>query len=71
MLAALTRRIKNYPGMTVGQLRQTVPELASLMNHRVQFALQKHLKMPSRVAALKPFLTEKMNKKRLDLCKQF
>jgi hypothetical protein len=57
VLAALKRQIKKYP--TAGQLSQTVPELVSLTDHRIQFALQKHLKMPSRVAAFKPLLTEK------------
>jgi transposase len=71
VLAALKRQIMKYPDMTAGQLRQTVPELASLMDRRVQFALQKHLKMPSRVAALKPLLTEKMKRKRLAFCKQY
>lgn len=71
VLAALKRQITKYPDMTAGQLRQTVPELASLTDRRVQFALQKHLKMPSRVAALKPLLTEKMKRKRLAFCKQY
>jgi hypothetical protein len=40
--------------MTAGQLRQTMPELASLTDRRLQFALQKYLNMQSSVAALKP-----------------
>jgi hypothetical protein len=71
VLEALKRQIKKYPGMTAGQLRQTVPELASLTDHNVQFGLQKHLKMPSRVPAFKPLLTEKMKKKRLAFCIQY
>jgi hypothetical protein len=45
-----------------------VPELAFLTDHRIQFAFQKHLQITSRVAALKPLLTERMKKKRLSFC---
>jgi hypothetical protein len=53
VLAALKMQLKKFPCMKAGQLRQTVPKLASLTDCRVQYALQKHLNMPSRVAALK------------------
>jgi hypothetical protein len=57
--------------MTAGQLRETVPELSDMADHTVQHALQKELKMPSRVAAMKPLLTQKMRKKRLAFCKKY
>jgi transposase len=68
VLKALKRQITKYPGMTAGQLRETVPELSTLSDRTVQHALQKYLRMPSRVAALKPLLTEKMKRKRLAFC---
>jgi hypothetical protein len=57
--------------MTAGQLRATVPEAGVLSDRSVQRALQKDLKMPSRIAALKLLLTEKMKKKRLAFCKKY
>ncbi len=55
--------------MTAGQLRETVPELSDMADRTVQHTLQKELKMPSRVAAMKPLLTQK--KKRLAFCKKY
>jgi hypothetical protein len=48
-----------------------VPDVAALSDRSVQRALQKDLKMPSRVAALKPLLTLKMKKKRLAFCRKY
>jgi hypothetical protein len=57
--------------MTASQLRTTVPEVATLSDRSVQHALQKDLKMPSKMAALKPLLTDKMKRKRLAFCKKY
>ncbi len=57
--------------MSAGQLRATVPDVAVLSQRSVQRALHKDLKMPSRVAALKPLLTMKMKKKRLAFCRKY
>jgi transposase len=70
ILKSLERQIDKYPTMTASQLRATVPEAAVLSHHSVQRDLQKDLKMPSRVAALKPLLMEKM-KKRLTFCQKY
>ncbi len=59
-LVVLKRQIKKYTAMTAGQLRKSLPELAHMADSTIQHALQKHLKMPKRVAALKLLLTEKM-----------
>jgi transposase len=59
ILKSLKRQIDKYPTMTAGQLRATVPEAAVLSDRSVQRALQKDLKMPSRIAALKPFVDGK------------
>jgi transposase len=71
LLVILKRQIKKYPAMTAGQLRESLPELAHLADRTIQHALQKHLKMPSRVAALKPLLTEKMKKRRMAFCNKY
>ncbi len=71
VLKSLKRQIDKYPTMTAGQLRATVPEAAVLSERSVQRALQKDLKMPSRIVALKPCLMEKMKKKRLAFFKKY
>jgi hypothetical protein len=63
-------RRKKYPSMTTGQLRATVPEAVALSDRSAQRTLHKDLKIPSRKAALKPLLTDKMKRKRLDFCKK-
>ncbi len=57
--------------MTASQLRETVLELSNMVDRTVQHALQKELKMPSTVAAMKPLLTQKMKKKRLAFCNKY
>ncbi len=68
VLILLKRQITKYPYMTAAQLKTSVPELAALSDRTVQHALQKDLKMRSRVAALKPMLTSQMKKKRMKGC---
>jgi hypothetical protein len=67
----LQRQIKKYPAITAGQLSESLPELAHLANRTVQHVFQKYLKMPSRVAAFKPLLTEKMKKRRMTFCNKY
>jgi transposase len=71
VLKSIKRQITKYPYMSAGQLRATVPDVAALSDRSVQRALQKDLKMPSRVAALKPLLALKMKKKRLAFCRKY
>jgi elongation factor P--beta-lysine ligase len=70
VLKSFKMQISKYPCMTAGQLRATVPDLAALSDCSVQCSLQKDLKMPSPVAALKPLLTMK-RKKRLAFCRKY
>jgi hypothetical protein len=67
----LQRQIKKYPAINAGQLRESLPELAQLANRTVQHVFQKYLKMPSRVAAFKTLLTEKMKKRRMTFCNKY
>jgi hypothetical protein len=46
LLVMLKRQIKKYPAMGVGQMRELLPELTHLVDHTIQYAPQKHLKMP-------------------------
>jgi transposase len=71
VLILLKRQITKYPYMTAAQLKTSVPELAALSDRTVQHALQKDLKMRSRVAALKPMLMSQMKKKRMRFCKKY
>jgi hypothetical protein len=71
VLKSLKRQVSNYPYMTPGQLRATVPDVANLFDRSVQHALQEDVKIPSRVAALKPMSAMKMKKKRLILCRKY
>jgi transposase len=70
-LGMIRRQIMKYPSMTASDLRQTVPELAFLSDRTIQRSLQKHLNIPSRCAAQKPLLTEKMKKKRIAFFKAY
>jgi hypothetical protein len=44
--------------------------LANIVKGTIRRVLQKHLKIPSRVAAMKPLLSAKMKKKRLQFAKK-
>ena len=45
--------------------------LKDVSEHTILHRLQKELGMPSRHAANKPFLNDKMRKKRVEFCKQY
>ena len=63
--------INREPTLTAGELKKTIPSLADKAERSVQHALQKYLKMPSRVMAMKPLLTSKMMVKRLKFAKKY
>jgi transposase len=63
--------INREPTLTAGEIKKTIPSLADKAERSVQHALQKYLKMPSRVMALKPLLTSKMMVKRLNFAKKY
>ena len=52
--------INREPTLTAGELKKTIPSLADKAERSVQHALQKYLKMPSRVMAMKPLLVNGM-----------
>jgi hypothetical protein len=63
--------INREPTLTAGELKKRIPALADKAECSVQHALQKYLKMPSRVMAMKPLLTSKMMVKRLKFAKKY
>ncbi len=69
LLGVLKRQAIKYPMMTAADLQESCPELAEVSERTIQRRLQKDLKMPCRVAALKPLLTMKMKAKRLKFAK--
>jgi transposase len=71
VLKSLKRQIKKYSAMTAGQLKARVLEVAALSDRSIQRTLQKGLKMPSSVAAMKPLITNKMTKKRMAFYKKY
>ena len=71
LVDALKRQITKYPMMTAADQGNSVPELQVVSEPTIQRTLQKTLKMPSRTAAQKPLLTEKMKKKRLQFAKNY
>jgi hypothetical protein len=52
-------------------LKKRIPALANKAECSMQRALQKYLKMPSRVMAMKPLLTSKMMVKRLKFARKY
>ncbi len=51
--------------MTAAEIQRSLAELRVVSEWTIQHTLQIDLKMPSRVAAVKPLLMEKMKSKRL------
>jgi hypothetical protein len=60
-----------HPFKSARELKNEVMGWGNISVRRIQFILQKELKMPSRVAAKKPLLTDLMIKKRLRFCKKY
>lgn len=68
----LEREVKKDPFITAKELKEAHPDVLGEVSVRtIQDRLQKLLKLPCRRAALKPLLTEKMKKQRLDFCKRY
>jgi transposase len=61
----LKRHVLKYPMMTAAEIQRSLAELRVVSEWTIQHTLQIDLKMPSRVAAVKPLLMEKMKSKRL------
>ncbi len=71
MLKILKRLVKKYPAMTAADIKATLQELSSLSDRMVQRHLQITLNLPSRSAAQKPLLIDRMKKKRLAFCRKY
>jgi transposase len=67
----LCRYILRHPFKTAKQIKKEVPGWSNASVHTIQDICNKRLGLPSRCAAKKPLLTEKMVKKRLAFCKKF
>ncbi len=61
----LKRHVLKYPIMTAAEIQRRLAGLRVVSERTIQHTLQIDLKMPSRVAAMKPLFTEKMKSKRL------
>ncbi|KAG0711799.1 hypothetical protein GWK47_019840 [Chionoecetes opilio] len=67
----LKRVVTRNPRLTAKELNSMYPELLKYVAIRkVQHCLKHHLDLQSRVAALKPLLTDRMRRKRLTFAKQ-
>lgn len=68
----LRREVKKNPRITGAQLKENHPKLLENVAVRtVMHRLQKDLKLPSRTAARKPLLTDRMRKARLAFAKKY
>jgi hypothetical protein len=64
----LKRQVLKYPMMTPAEIQRSVAELRVVSDRTIQHTLQIDLKMPSRVAAMKPLLMEKIKSKKTQVC---
>lgn len=69
LTAALEKKIrtklKRLPFMTPSGLKRVIPELADVSERTIRHWILKNLKIPSRIAAWKPFLTDAQKERRL------
>jgi hypothetical protein len=68
---AMKKKLLNSPTTTAKQLKKTVPGLANMSVRAIQHVSLKKLKLPSRVIAKKPLLTQKMKDQRLEFAHQY
>jgi hypothetical protein len=67
----MKKKLLNSPTTTAKQLKKTVPGLANMSVRAIQHVSLKKLKLPSRVMAKKPLLTQKMKDQRLEFAHQY
>jgi IS30 family transposase len=67
----LKRQVLKYPMMMAAELQTSVVELQAVSERTIQRTLQIDLKMASRVATMKPLLTDKMKAKRVKFAKAY
>ena len=61
----IRKKLKKLPFMTPAGLKRSIPELAAVPDRTIRRWILKKLKIPSRVAAWKPFLTDAQKERRL------
>jgi transposase len=69
-LKVLEQFFKKNSCATAGEIKQQVPEVSGISVRHINWLILKKLKMPSRIVAQKPLLTEKMKKKMLAFAKK-
>ena len=62
----MRKKLEKDPFLTPCGLQQVIPELRNISQRTIRHAISKKLKIPSRKAAKKPFLTEAQKARRLD-----
>jgi hypothetical protein len=68
----LKRIVIKNPVMTAQEIKEVMAlELGNVSVRTIQHHLQKDLKLPSRSAAMKPLITDKMRKKMVAFAKKF
>ena len=61
----IKRKLRFNPFLTAYGLQQCIPELANISQRTIMHCVAKELKLPSRIAAKKPFLTPDQKARRL------
>ena len=61
----IKRKLKVNPFLTAYGLQEVIPELKNVSKRTIRRVIQKELKIPCRIAAKKPFLTEAQKTRRL------
>ena len=62
----IRKKLKKLPFLTPAGLKKVIPELADVADRTIRQWILKDLKIPSRVAAWKPFLTDAQKERRLE-----
>ena len=68
--AKMKKKIEKDPFLTPCGLQQVIPELRNVSQRTIRDVISRKLKIPSRKAAKKPFLTEAQKERRLDWAKR-
>jgi hypothetical protein len=68
---AMKRKLLLSPTTTAKQMKKAIPGLANVTVRAIQLVSLKELKLPSRVMAKKPLLTQRMKEQRLEFANQY
>ncbi len=66
----MKKRIQERPSITAAMLKRGIPALANVSKRTIQDCCLKDLKLPSRVKAQKPLITERMKEQRLAFARE-